>query len=213
MFSTKVSTSGALKSSLWYDEPGIGFATRGTAYIEHAFDWAHAADPGALLFYNDAEAEGVNTKSDAIYAMVKDFQRRGVPIDGVGLQMHMFDLNPDIASIDANIERFTALGVQVHITEMDVALSTGTEGNVRDIADLDKQAEIYRRIAQACLAHRGCTAIQTWGFTDKYSWIRSKTKGTKGAALLFDRNYLPKPAYAALISALRISKPPDASRQ
>ena len=166
---------GGLESSLWYEEPGIGFAARGTAYIEHAFEWAHAADPGALLFYSDAEAEGVNTKSDAIYAMVKDFKRRGVPIDGVGLQMHMFDLNPDIAAIDANLERFTALGVQVHITEMDVALSTGTEGNVRDIADLDKQAEIYRRIAQACLAHRGCTAIQTWGFTDKYSWIRSKT--------------------------------------
>jgi GH35 family endo-1,4-beta-xylanase len=92
--------------------------------VEQVFRWAHAADPGALLFYNDAEGETLNAKSDAIYAMVKDFKRRGVPIDGVGLQMHLFDVHPDIASIAANIARFTSLGVQVHITEMDVSLPT-----------------------------------------------------------------------------------------
>ncbi len=79
--------------------------------------------------------------------------------------------------------------------------------NVRDTADLTRQADIYRRIAQACFAHPGCTAIQTWGFADKYSWIRSRTKGTKGAALLFDCNYAPKPAYVALKEALATRKP------
>jgi endo-1,4-beta-xylanase len=54
----------------------------------------------------------------------------------------------------------------------------------------------------ACLAHPGCTAIQTWGFTDKYSWIGSKTKGAKGQALLFDRYYAPKPSYRALKNIL-----------
>ena len=193
---------GKLRSTIWYDTPGIGFADESTKYIEQAFAWAHEADPEALLFYNDAEGEAVNAKSDAIYAMVKDFRSCGVPIDGVGLQMHIFDQKPDLVGIEANIARFTALGVQVHITEMDVALPTNTEGTSSDLRDLEKQAEIYGEIARICIAHPGCTALQTWGFTDKYSWIRSTTKGAKGAALLFDRDYRPKPAYSALQSAL-----------
>jgi len=193
---------GWLRTSIWHDQPGIGSRVGSTAYIEQAFRWAHTADPAALLFYNDAEGETVNVKSDAIYLMVKDFKQRGVPINGVGLQMHVFDLSPDIEGIDANIARFTALGMQVHITELDVALPTNADGSVRDGADLGKQAEIYRKIALACLRHPGCTAIQTWGFTDKYSWIRSTTKGSKGAALLFDSGYLAKPVYLALKSAL-----------
>jgi endo-1,4-beta-xylanase len=116
---------GRLRSSLWYDKPGIGLAGGSTAYIEQVFRWAHAADPGALLFYNDGGGETLNAKSDAMYEMVKDFRKRGVPIDGVGLQMHIIDdLNPDFAGIAANITRFTALGVQVHITELDGALPT-----------------------------------------------------------------------------------------
>jgi len=119
---------GKVKPSIWYDQPGIGLAEQSTAYIEQAFRWAHAADPEALLFYNDAEGETVNAKSDAIYRMVQDFKRRGVTIDGVGLQMHIFDLRPDVDGIEANIARFTALDVQVQITEMDVALPLDGEG-------------------------------------------------------------------------------------
>src|SRR5258708_30704818 len=129
--------------------------------------------------------------------MVRDFRQRGVPIDGVGFQMHIAHLAPDVASISANINRFTALGVQVHITEMDVALPVDPNGNPRP-EDLQLQADIYREIASACLSHPGCTAIQTWGFTDKYSWIGSHSKHTQAAALLFDRNYGAKPAYDAL---------------
>ncbi|HKM48147.1 MAG TPA: endo-1,4-beta-xylanase, partial [Terriglobales bacterium] len=90
---------------------------------------------------------------------------------------------------------------QVHITEMDVALPVDAGGKAR-VEDLQRQADIYRQIAAACLAHRGCTAIQTWGFTDKYSWIGSHSKKTQGAALLFDRDYRPKPACHALRDAL-----------
>lgn len=169
------------------------------AYLAQAFRWAREADPQALLFYNEAEADEVNKKSDAIYAMIRDFKRQGVPIDGVGLQMHI-EKPPDVASISANIARFTALGVQVHITEFDVSLPVDTNGDAMP-ADLQKQADIYRQIAEACLAHPGCTAIQTWGFTDRYSWIGSHSKKTRGAALPFDRNYQPKPAREALIKA------------
>jgi endo-1,4-beta-xylanase len=193
--------AGKLRSTIWYDQPGIGRARKGKSYIEDCFRWARAADPDALLFYNDAEAEVMNAKSDAIFAMVQDFRRRGVPIDGVGFQMHIGNLHPDVTSISENIGRFTALGVQVHITEMDVALPVDANGNARP-ADLQLQADVYRNIASACLAHTGCTAIQTWGFTDRYSWIGSHSKRTQGAALLFDRDYRPKPAYGALKQAL-----------
>lgn len=202
---------GQLKPSIWYDRPDIGLAAQHTAYLEQAFRWAHAHDPEALLFYNDGGAETVNQKSDAIYAMVEHFQRRGVPIHGVGLQTHIFDLNPDLAGIDANIARFTRLGLQVHITELDVALPVDSNGSALE-ADLRHQAEIYRSIVNICLAHPGCTAIQTWGFTDKYSWVGSATKHTKGAALLFDRKFLPKPAYDAVREALQCSShPPTAN--
>lgn len=192
---------GTLRSTIWRDQPGIERVQKGSSYIERCFRWAHEADPQALLFYNEAEAETVNPKSDAVYAMVRDFRQRGVPIDGVGLQMHVPNLHPDVASISANIKRLTALGIQVHITEMDVALPVDPNGNARP-ENLQRQADLYRQIAAACLAHPGCTAIQTWGFTDKYSWIGSHSKQTQGAALLFDRNYRAKPAYDALRDAL-----------
>jgi endo-1,4-beta-xylanase len=218
---------GQLRSTIWLDQPGIGLAENGVAssnelrassnldpsklgarsskpkfsYIEQCFRWAHEADPQALLFYNEAEAETLGPKSDAIYAMVQDFRKRGVPIDGVGFQLHIANLHPDIASISANLGRFTALGLQVHITEMDVSLPVDAIGNASS-EDLERQAGVYGQIAAACLSHPGCTAIQTWGFTDKYSWIGSHSKKTRGAALPFDREYRAKPAYEALRSAL-----------
>jgi endo-1,4-beta-xylanase len=192
---------GKQRSTIWYDRPGIGLAGNGPAYIARCFRWAHEADPNALLLYNEAEAEEVNPKSDEIYAMARSFIRDGVPINGVGLQMHIGNLRPNIASISANIARFTALGLQVHITEMDMALPVDSTGNASP-DDLEFQAEIYGQIASACLCHPGCTAIQTWGFTDKYSWIGSHSKHTQGAALLFDSNYHPKPAYDALLQVL-----------
>jgi endo-1,4-beta-xylanase len=197
--------NGQLKDSPWYNHPGIGTPQKDSTYVEQAFRWAHEADSHALLFYNDNGGEGMNRKSDAIYEMIKDFKRRGVPIDGVGLQMHISHLEVDSAPIAANIARLTALGVQVHITEFDVSLPVDSNGIAQN-EDLLRQAEIYRGIVRACLQSKGCTAIQTWGFTDKYSWIGSHSHGTRGAALPFDRAYKPKPAYDALLK--EISKEP-----
>ncbi len=195
---------GDVEPSIWYDQPGIGLNGQGTVYVEKAFRWAREADPRALLFYNDYDTEGLNPKSDAVYAMVKDFKRRGVPIDGVGIQAHIFNLSTkDIADLEANIARLTALGLQVHITELDVGLPLDAKGQVANAVDLQRQAEIYRFIAAACLKQAGCTALQTWGFTDKYSWVPGFTKGAKGAALLFDKAYVAKPAYRALLSVLK----------
>jgi len=193
--------TGDLRNTIWYDQPGIGRSQPRYDYLAQCFRWAHEADPGALLFYNDAEAEEINVKSDAIYAMAQEFKRRRVPIHGVGFEMHISNLHPNITSIAANIGRFVALGLQVHITELDVSLPVDAKGNA-SLQDLQLQADIYRQIASACLSHPGCTAIQTWGFTDKYSWIGSHSKQSRGAALPFDRAYEPKPAFKAMLDAL-----------
>jgi endo-1,4-beta-xylanase len=204
---------GKVRDSIWYNQPGIGLAhkdkddkNKDSAYIERAFRWAHEADPHALLFYNEAEAEDLNTKSDAIYAMLNDFKQRGVPIDGVGLQMHITSLDPDLQSIAANLSRISALGLQIHITELDVPLpvnATGVwGGELAHPEDLDRQARIYGAIVRLCLDHPACTAFQTWGFTDKYSWIGSHSHGSQGWALPFDKGYRPKPAYNAIAEEL-----------
>src|SRR5450631_1987698 len=147
--------AGELRSTIWRDGLAASDELRSAShparselaarssqpysYIERCFRWTHEADPQALLFYNEAEAEFINPKSDAIFAMVRDFHRRGVPIDGVGFQMHVAHLHTDTASLSANIKRFTELGVQVHITEMDVALPVDADGNARP-EDLQLQA-------------------------------------------------------------------------
>jgi endo-1,4-beta-xylanase len=192
---------GEVKDSLWYNRPGIGLAGKGTAYVEQAFRWAHEANPEALLFYNEAEGEGMNQKSDGIYAMVKDFKQRSVPIDGVGLQLHILRLDFDTDAVATNIARLTALGIQVHITELDVSLPVDSDGRAKE-EDLRQQGDVYHGIVRACLKNPGCTAIQTWGFTDKYSWIGRHSHGARGAALPFDRGYNPKAAYQALLDEL-----------
>jgi endo-1,4-beta-xylanase len=133
--------------------------------------------------------------------MLTDFKQRAVPIDGVGLQMHISRLDYDTDAVAKNIARLTKLGLQVHITELDVSLPVDSQGEAK-MEDLVRQAEIYGGVVRACVTNPGCTAIQTWGFTDKYSWIGSHSHGTRGAALPFDRSYQPKPAYQAIVKEI-----------
>jgi endo-1,4-beta-xylanase len=155
----------------------------------------------SALVLQRAEGDTLNRKSGAIYAMVRDFKSRGIPIDGVGLQLHLPRLDYDTGVVAANIERLTKMGLQVHITELDVALPVDSQGGAR-AEHFQRQAEAYQRVVRACLQDPGCTAIQAWGFTDKYSWIGSHSHGTQGAGLLFDRAYKPKPAYGAIRTEL-----------
>jgi len=170
----------------------------GPEYIDLAFRWAHEADPDALLFYNDYGGEGINRKSDAIYDLVAGMIERGVPVHGVGLQMHLISgLAPLPGRAAENMERLGALGLQVHVTELDVRIR-----GVPAQRDLATQARTYQQVAETCLAARNCTALVTWGLTDRYSWVPSRFTGW-GSALLLDETYEPKPAYLALADALR----------
>jgi endo-1,4-beta-xylanase len=197
------SDDGTLRSTIWSNTPGIGYS--GTAYIEQALRWANEADPRAKLFYNDYGAEGVNAKSNAIYQMAQDFIARGVPLHGVGLQMHLTSSGFSAASVDANIKRLTDLGLEVQITELDVRLLVDSTG-VATAANLATQAQIYHDVVQVCLKYPKCTAVQTWGFTDKHSWIPGTFPG-RGAGLPFDSSYNPKPAYDAMSSVLASAPP------
>ncbi len=185
-----VANEGFLEDTIWR-------RTIGPTYIERAFRWAHEADPQAKLFYNDVGGEGKGVKADAIYARVQDLVRRGVPIHGVGLQMHVrLKSPPDPSDVVANMKRLAALGLQVHITEMDVAIKGSATA-----ADLSAQARIYRDALRACLSARNCTAFVLWGFTDRHSWI-PQVAPSSGEALIFDDAFRPKPAYGALRAVL-----------
>jgi len=185
-----INDNGTLRDNIW-------LRNIGPEYIELAFRWVHEADPQALLFYNDYGAEGLGVKSDAVYNLVKSLLERGVPIHGVGLQMHVSLENPpNPQEVAANIKRLNNLGLIVHITEMDVRIKTPPKW-----ADLVRQAEIYYSILKACLSADNCEAFVMWGFTDKYSWIPSYFGGC-GSALIFDESYGPKPAYYYIAKAL-----------
>ncbi len=173
----------------------------GDDYIEMAFRLAHEADPDALLFYNDYNTEGMNSKSDAVYALVKDFVARGVPINGVGLQSHFTVGQMDAAGIAENMKRLGELGLQVQITEMDDRYPEGSSDAV-----LQQQAGDYRQLLQTCLDSHYCTAFVTWGVNDLYSWLRNSNLGfyvnQSVKPLLFDDDYQPKPAYYAVLDIL-----------
>lgn len=189
---------GTLRDTIWYDQPGIGYAGLGTEYIEQALNMAHAADPNAKLFYNDYNAEVMDSKSDAIYAMAQDFKNRGVPLDGVGFQTHVdlsFDNPSTLASYASNLQRFADLGLDVHITELDIRLSDDSA------ASLSAQAKLYGELMTMCVQQPRCKVFQTWGFTDAHSWIPGFFPGM-GWALPFDDNYQKKPAYTSISSAL-----------
>lgn len=183
-------SDGVWRNTFWYK-------TIGPEYVDLAFRWAREADPQARLFYNDYGGEGLGRKSDAIYALARGMKQRGVPIDGVGLQMHVrLDASPEPADVVASLQRLAALGLEVHITEMDVRI----QGQATE-EKLARQASIHRDMLRVCLAAENCRAFVFWGFTDRHSWIPRYFPGW-GAALPFDEAYRPKPAYRALIEAL-----------
>jgi endo-1,4-beta-xylanase len=184
-----IDDEGELRDTIW-------LRTIGPEYIDLAFRWAHEADPEALLFYNDYSCEALGCKSDAVYALVQDLLETGVPIHGVGWQMHVqMGLAPSLVDVRNNLRRLGALGVQVQITEMDVRVRNERPDT------LERQAAVYADMLQVCLDAPSCTAFVMWGFTDRHSWIPAVFEGWDHA-LIFDEAYAPKPAYGALQEVL-----------
>jgi len=198
----------------WFDHLGAG-------YIADAFRWAHAADPKALLFYNDynIEAFGSNNarddKTQFVYDMVKGLRSAGVPIDGVGSQGHLGTQYGDYDTFQVAdaLQKFSDLGVATAFTEVDVrsvitpAVAANDSGEVNP--RIQASAFNYSVLMQACLSSPHCISFTVWGFTDKHSWVPGWfTNPPEGLATLYDQNYQPKRAYNMLRSDLLFSGPP-----
>jgi len=194
-------TPGAgLKSTVWYpDLPD---------YIDVAFNSTRRVF-GGLLFYNDYNiassrdgavelhprtyeplTSGSRSKSNSVYELVRGMLSRGVPIDGVGFQLHVHATYSSFDGVAENMARFAALGLQVHMTEIDVRCAA-------DECTLAQQAHVYRELLRVCLAQPACTNYESWGFTDKYTWY-----GTSNRPLPFDESFLPKPAVSEMLAEL-----------
>lgn len=183
-----VADDGSLRQSLWGKELGPGF-------IAAAFTAARKADPKARLAINEIGAESIGPKSDTLLRIVRKLKQRGL-VDEVGFQAH-FNLNGVPKTMESNLKRFAKLGVDIAITEADVALpdKAGPEA-------LQAQAKVYARLVRTCRAVPRCKALTVWGFTDRASWIPHNQPGF-GRATLLDDQLAPKPAYRAFQDALR----------
>ena len=172
--------NGTLRSSVWTHTLGAN-----TAWIETAFRTARAVDPAAKLCYSDYYIESWDSaKTQAVYAMVRDFKARGVPIDCVGFEAHFTPTSPVPGGFGNTLQRFAALGVDVQLTELDVEGSGAA------------QAASYSTAVTACLAVSRCTGISVSQIRDTDLFRFSATP------LLFDRYGNRKPAYDAVMSAL-----------
>lgn len=199
----------------------------GEDFIELAFRFAHEADPNCELYYNDYNMNKQG-KRETVVKMVQNLQKKGITINGVGMQAHCTLTYPTIADEEASIEAFCRLGVKVMITELDVSvLPNPFEYNT---ADVNQSAEYKEKLnpyskglpdsaSQALtnryldlynlfLRHKECISrVTVWGVSDKGSWKNNfPVGGRTDYPLLFDRNYQPKPLVNKLIEAGKASK-------
>jgi endo-1,4-beta-xylanase len=184
-------TAGFRTTSFWHQKIG-------PEYIRMAFEFAREADPDAKLYYNDYSIEGLNNKSNAVFQLVSDLKNQGVPIDGVGWQMHQLSGFRIQEQHRTNARRIADLGLELSMTELDVRIQLPTTAD-----KLQQQAQAYRDALDFCRSEANCKALVMWGFTDKYSWIPTTFNG-QGDALIFDASYQPKPAHTALQEILAV---------
>jgi endo-1,4-beta-xylanase len=205
---------GSLRDSPW-------MKIIGEDYLVKAFEFAHEADPNAELYYNDYSLENGPKRNGAI-VLIKKLQAAGVHVAAVGLQGHYKMDWPSMAQVDTSIAAFAALGVKVNITELDIDVIPATQ----QMKSADVSANNYHVIKEDLYAtglpdsvqtelakrygdlfavfvkHAGVVSRVTfWGVSDGNSWLNMN--GRVNYPLLFDRNYLPKPGFDAVVKAGR----------
>ena len=174
----------------------------GDEFIAKAFEFAHEADPQALLFYNDYN-ECEPGKRDRIYNMVKKMQQQGVPIHGIGMQGHYNIYGPSEEDLDAAISKYAELVRHIHITELDVRTNTEQGGQLRFAQGEAKpqpsyistlQEDQYNRLFRVFRKHSDVIDCVTfWNLSDHDSWL-----GVNNHPLPFDENYTPKRSYTII---------------
>lgn len=181
-----------LKNNFWLQ-------TIGPEYIPLAFEWAHQTDPQTALFYNDWGDDEIGPKFDATLSMINTLRSQGAHVDGVGMETHIgFGSVFRPEDVVTNMARLKAAGLDVEVSEMDVQLG-GLPGDSN--TKLQEQANIFGQVAAICKAAGNCRSFTVWGVCDRYTWL-SQIVTSPQQPLLFDVNYQPKPAYAAVVKAL-----------
>lgn len=184
----------------------------GDEFIKKAFEYAHEADPKALLFYNDYN-ETNPAKRDRIYHMVKSMKAEGIPIHGIGMQGHYNSLSPTEDEFRAALELYSKVVDNIHVTELDVRINTGEQGGqlrVRQDArrqELTAEAEAaqvaqYDMLFRVLREHKDVVSNVTfWNVYDGDSWLdRRHGNRQRNYPLLFDDNLQQKEAYRKVVS-------------
>ncbi len=200
------------------DQKSMWYAILGEEYIAAAFRFAHEADPEAKLFYNDYY-NYIPARHQAIYEMLKGLLEQGVPIHGVGIQAHInttpsSDPNHQSnqqtsANMEKAIKLYSSLGLDVHITEMDVSVYIGgkkyqesdfytvdtftEEVQARQAGRYAEFFDLYRRNKDAI------SSVTFWGIADDNTWLSEFDSGRQDFPMLFDANHQPKPAFHAVM--------------
>lgn len=182
----------------------------GEDYIEKAFEYAHAADPDAKLFYNDYNTESA-AKREKIFQLLKKLKAKNVPVHGVGLQGHWSVYEPTRADLEKSISQFASLGLEVQITELDVSVYPKEhERRAKKESDkgeltpemIAKQTAHYKMLFDVFRKYQGTlTSVTFWNVSDKATWLDNfPVPGRKDFPLLFDQNYQPKPAFEQVVN-------------
>jgi len=171
----------------------VFFDTLGESFIPIALEAARAADPNAKLYINDYNIEFEGVKSAALMELVQGLKANGTPIDGIGFESH-FIVGEVPTDIQATMEAFVALGVEVAVTELDIRMTLPETAEL-----LAQQKADYTTVITACNAVPGCVGVTIWDYTDLYSWIPGTFPG-QGAACPWDENFVKKPAYDGIIA-------------
>ncbi len=188
-----------LRRSPWYN-------IIGPSYIDIAFQTARDTDPDALLFINEFNST-FDPKRTCYFNLVKDLKTRGIPIDGVGHQLHDNFEFPPVQTLTDTVNLFATLGVQQHVTEMDVNIYSGSANTSianYDEIPLDRHIKVayhYRDYFNAFKQLKGkITSVSLWGLADDDTWLNQS--GRINAPLLFDPQLLHKLSYTAIVDPL-----------
>lgn len=191
--------NGKLKKCVWLDNIG-------PEYLELAFQYAHEADPKALLFFNDYGQEYGGRKMEAILKMVKDFKARNIPIHGLGLQMHVVVRMSD-AGLAKGINLAASTGLLVHVSELEISVRYKKPKVFQmdeELANL--QAHKYKTIFEAfrAIPKKQQFGITTWNVGDADAFRNGPYKNKNhDHPMLFDIYYRAKPAYYEVLKAMR----------
>jgi endo-1,4-beta-xylanase len=190
----------------------------GEEFVAKAFEYAHAADPKAILFYNDYN-ETNPVKREKIYKLVKGLKDAGVPIHGVGLQAHWSIHDLTEGQVDSTLSKFASLGMKVQITELDLKVQPsnnrrGIDSATTYTAAREKlQAEQYEMIFRLFRKYRNViSGVTFWNVSDRASWLDRRGGGGKAYPLLFDTTYQPKKAYYNVINFKQNGSAPSEKR-